>query len=176
MSIYQMALMGSTAAGAALWGQIATWTSVHESLAISAATSVVLMLLAQRLVVDRGIEEDLTPSRVFQVPEMQAPPRGGRVQVQIEYNIDPARADEFQALMQQSRRSRLRQGALDWQLLHDLYEPGRYVEQITDESWTEHLRRFDRVTAGDVALRDAKLAFHIGEEPPRVTRFVIERE
>ena len=26
MSIYQMALMGSTAAGAALWGQVATWT------------------------------------------------------------------------------------------------------------------------------------------------------
>ncbi|HYF18604.1 MAG TPA: MFS transporter, partial [Ramlibacter sp.] len=29
MSIYQMALMGSTAAGAALWGQVATWSSIR---------------------------------------------------------------------------------------------------------------------------------------------------
>ncbi len=93
----------------------------------------------------------------------------------IEYRIDPARSAEFMELMQESRRSRMRQGALDWQVLQDLYDPGRVIEQITDESWTEHLRRFDRVTAADVQLRDRKLAFHIGEEPPRVTRFLIER-
>ena len=176
MSIYQMALMGSTALGAALWGQVATWTSVPSALAISAVTSVLLMLIAQRTVVDRGTEEDLTPSRVLKVPQTQEPPSAGRVQVRVEYRIDPARAAEFQALMQESRRSRLRQGALDWQLLHDLYEPGRYVEQITDASWTEHLRRFDRISAADVALRDRRLAFHIGEEPPRVSRFLIEQE
>jgi MFS family permease len=175
MSIYQMALMGSTAAGAALWGQVATWTNIHDSLAIAAVSSVVLMALAQRLAVDHGIEEDLTPSRVFKVPAAHALPRSGRVQVQIEYLIDPARSGEFELLMQDSRRSRMRQGALDWQLLHDLYEPGRYVEQVVDESWTEHLRRFDRVTAADVQLRDRKFAFHVGDEPPRVTRFLIER-
>jgi hypothetical protein len=135
---------------------------------------VTLMALAQWLVVDRGTEEDLTPSRVLKVPEMQAPPRSGRIQVRVEYRIDPARAAEFLAVMQESRRSRLSQGALDWQLLHDLYEPARYVEQITDESWTEHLRRFDRITASDVRLRDRRLAFHLGEEAPMVTRYLIE--
>jgi len=70
----------------------------------------------------------------------------------------------------------LRQGALDWQLLHDLYEPAIYVEQITDASWTEHLRRFDRISADDVALRDRRLAFHVGEEPPRVSRYLVEQE
>jgi len=39
---------------------------------------------------------------------------------------------------------------------------------------TEHLRRFDRVTADDVALRDRKLAFHIADTPPVVMRSVIE--
>ena len=175
MSIYQMALMGSTAAGAALWGQVATWTNIHESLAIAAVSSVVTMVLAQRLVVDRGIEEDLTPSREFKVPVAHALAQSGRVQVNIEYRIDPARSAEFLEVMQESRRSRMRQGALDWQLLHDLYEPARFVEQITDESWTEHLRRFDRVTAADVQLRDRKLSFHVGDEPPLVTRFLIER-
>jgi predicted MFS family arabinose efflux permease len=175
MSIYQMALMGSTAAGAALWGQVATWTNIHDALAIASVSSVVLMALAQRFVVDRGMEEDLTPSRAFKIPHADAPPAAGRVQVHIEYRIDPARAAEFMQLMQESRRSRMSQGALDWQVLQDLYDPGRIVEQITDESWTEHLRRFDRVTAADVQLRDRRLAFHIGEAPPVVTRFHVER-
>jgi hypothetical protein len=107
---------------------------------------------------------------------MQQPPRDGRVQVRVEYQVDPARTEEFLALMQESRRSRLRQGALDWQLLHDLYEPGKYVEQITDASWTEHLRRFDRISAADVTLRDRRLSFHVGEDPPVVTRYLIEQE
>ena len=96
------------------------------------------------------------------------------MRITIEYRIDPARSVEFRVLMQESRRSRLRQGALAWELLRDITEPGRYIEQITDESWTEHLRRFDRVTTGDVALRDRKLAFHLGESPPVVTRLVLE--
>jgi MFS family permease len=176
MSIYQMALMGSTAAGAALWGQVANLTDIHEAVAIASVSSVVLMALAQRYITDRGIEEDLTPMPgVLRVPHTEAPPRTGRIMVSIEYRIDPARMDEFMAVMQDSRRSRLRQGALDWQVLRDLYEPGRVVEQIVDESWTEHLRRFDRVTAADVELRDRKLAFHIGESPPVVSRLLIDK-
>jgi len=176
MSIYQMALMGATASGAALWGQVATWTSIGVAIAISSVTSILTMLLAQRIKIDRGTEEELTPSRVVKVPEMEEPPRAGRILVRVEYLIDPKMAPDFLALMQESRRSRLRQGALDWQLLHDLYEPGRYVEQITDASWTEHLRRFDRISAADVQLRDRRLAFHVGEDPPRVTRYLIEQE
>lgn len=176
MSIYQMALMGSTALGAALWGYVATWTSIAQALAISSVSSVLLMALAQRRTLERGTEEDLTPSSVLKVPHMPEPPRAGRIVVRVEYHIDPARAEEFLALMQESRRSRLRQGALEWQLLHDLYEPGKYVEQIVDESWTEHLRRFDRISAADVLLRDKRLAFHQGEEPPRVTRYLVEQE
>jgi len=176
MSIYQMALMGSTAAGAALWGQVATWTNIHDAISIAAVSSIILMMLAQRVIPDRGTEEDLTPSRgVLKVPHTELPPRSGRILVTVEYRIDPLRADEFMTLMEDSRRSRMRQGALEWRVLRDVYEPGRVVEQIVDESWTEHLRRFDRVTAADIQLRDRRLAFHIGETPPVVSRFLIER-
>ena len=74
----------------------------------------------------------------------------------------------------ESRRSRLSHGALSWELLRDLGEPGRFVEQIVDPSWNDHLRRFERITAADAALRERKLAFHIGESPPVVTRSVME--
>lgn len=175
MSIFQMAIMGATALGAAVWGQVATVTSVHLSLALAALTGLIAMALVQRLVTDRHMEEDLSPSQAFKAPVAATPPQAGRVVVTIEYTIDPARAAEFRALMQESRRSRLRQGALSCDLLHDLTDPARYVEQIVDESWTEHLRRFDRVTASDVALRERKLAFHRGESPPEVLRYLMER-
>jgi len=175
MSIYQMAIMGATALGAAMWGQVATWSDVHLSLAIAAATGVLAMALVQRWVADRSMEEDLSPSRAFKAPVADVAPEAGRVVVTIEYFIQPARSAEFKALMQESRRSRLRQGALSWQLQSDIADPSRYVEQIEDLSWTEHLRRFDRVTAHDVALRERKLAFHIGDAPPVVARFLVDR-
>ena len=174
MSIYQIAIMGGSALGAALWGQVATVTSVPTALGVAAISGTVCMLLALRYVHDTSLEEDLTPSREFKVPIADAPPGEGQVLVTIEYLIDPLRAQDFRALMQESRRSRLRQGALSWDLLRDVNQPGRFIEQIIDESWTEHLRRFDRVTASDVSLRERKLAFHLPEEPPLVTRCVVE--
>lgn len=171
MSIYQMSIMGGTAAGAALWGQVASMASVRVSLMTAAVCGILGMALVQRLVRDRHIEEDLSPSKAFKRPVAQLPLEAGRVVVTIEYLIDPARDLEFRALMQESRRSRMRQGALSWTLLHSMSHPERYVEHIMDESWTEHLRRFDRVTAADVALRDRKLAYHQGKEPPRVSRY-----
>ena len=176
MSIFQMAIMGATAMGAAVWGQVATLTSVNTSLALAALTGVAAMALVQRLVSDRHLEEDLSPSSDFKAPVANIPPNAGKVVVTIEYLIHPERADDFRALMQESRRSRLRQGALAWQLQHDLTHPGRYLEHVTDESWTEHLRRFDRVTASDVALRERKLAFHIGDAPPLVSRYLVDQD
>jgi len=174
MSMYQMAIMGASALGAALWGQVATLSDVPTALLAAAASGTVTMLLAQHWVRDLSIEEDLSPSREFKMPVADAPPGAGRMVVTIEYLIDPARSDDFHKIMRMSRRSRLRQGALEWELLRDVNQPGRFLEQIVDESWTEHLRRFDRVTASDVALRERKLAFHIGDGPPVVTRCVVE--
>jgi len=174
MSMYQMAIMGASATGAAVWGQIAEALSVPASLALAAVSGALTMLVANRFVPHGGVEEDLTPQRTLAPPAVESPPGGTQVVITIEYEIDPARADEFRDLMRESRRSRLRQGALAVNLLHDITRPGRYIEQIIDESWTEHLRRFDRMTAADIALRERKRAFHIGKTPPEVRRYVID--
>jgi hypothetical protein len=175
MSIYQICIMGATASGAAFWGQIATSTSVRDSLAVAACTGVFLMVVVQRWWPTAAPRRTSRPRRSScrcrDIPRAAASRAASGCRV--EYLIDPAQAQDFLAVMQESRRSRLQQGALDWQLLHDMSEPGRYVEQITDESWTEHLRRFDRLTAADAQLRDRRLAFHVGDGPPRVTRYVV---
>ncbi len=38
------------------------------------------------------IEDDLTPSNVFRVPHAATPPHAGRIQINVEYRIDPARS------------------------------------------------------------------------------------
>jgi len=174
MSMYQMAIMGASASGAAIWGQVASHYTIRGSLVVAAITGVITMLLANRWLASSQTAEDLTPTQQFKVPQPTQAPGAGRVVLTIEYRIDPARADEFKELMRVSRRGRLRHGALSWDLLRDINDPGLFVEQIVDESWTEHLRRFDRVTTADATLRDRKQAFHIGQEPPVVRRRLVE--
>ena len=176
MSIYQMSLMGGGAIGAGIWGQLAALTSLRESLLVAAVGGAVLMTLIRRAhELDTAVEEDLTPSALLRPPALPAiDPGAGPVLTTIEYRIDPARAEEFRAVMQQSRRSRLRQGALSWELFRDAAEPGRYVEYIVDESWVEHLRRFDRISSDDLAWRERRLALHVGDAPPLVTRCIAE--
>ena len=170
MAAYQMSIMGGTAVGAALWGKVASLASVPSSLMAAAITGVLCMLLVQRVFIDRQVLEDLSPSKAWEPPR-HSQPEQGRVVVHIEFIINPAKAKRFRTLMQESRRSRMRQGALQWKLLHSMERPERYIEEIVDESWVEHLRRFDRVTASDVALRERKLSFHVLDAPPRVTRY-----
>jgi MFS family permease len=177
MSIYQMSLMGGGAIGAGIWGQLASQTSLRTSLLVAAVAGALMMTLIRRAhELDVTMEEDLTPSALLKPPVLPVPvdPKAGPVLTTIEYLIDPARADEVRAVMQQSRRSRLRQGALSWELFRDAAVPGRFVEYIVDESWVEHLRRFDRVTSDDLAWRERRLALHVGEAPPLVTRCIAE--
>ncbi len=177
MASYQMAIMGASALGAALWGQVATVGTVQTALVSAAVSGVLVMLLAVRFVTDSADEEaDMSPARAgWAARPTVAPQEDGRVVTTVEYLIDPLRTEAFVLVMQESRRARLSQGAIGWQLLNDIGEPARFVEEVVDESWTEHLRRFHRATAADLALRERRLGFHQGEEPPRIRRYVIRR-
>jgi MFS family permease len=176
MSIYQMVLMGSSAAGAALWGQVASWSSVRTSLLAAAGAAVASLAATARLKLEGGPVEDLTPAE-FPPPagtQVAVDPHDGPVLITIEYRIDPSREADFLGVMRDTRRNRLRHGVLSWSLFHDANEPGRYVEQFVDESWVEHLRHFERMTAYDIELRARRFGFHVGEGPPKVTRYIAQ--
>ena len=177
MASYQMAIMGASALGAALWGQVATLGSMQTALFSAAASGILVMLLAVRFVSDSNEEDgDMSPARSgWAVLPSEAPSESGQVVTTIEYVVDPERVEAFVDVMQLTRRVRLSEGAIGWELLRDIGAPARFVEEIVDPSWTEHLRRFHRATAADIALRERRLAFHLGEEPPVVTRYVARR-
>ena len=176
MSIYQMALMGGSAAGSLLWGWVADWTSVATSVACASVFGVVVLVALRRLTIEGGADPDFSPAPLANTiePPVGVEPEDGPVMVTVEYLIDPVRAAEFAAVMQRTRRARLRQGALSWGLFRDAAQPSRVIEYFVDENWVEHQRRLERFTAFDAGLREQRLAFHLGAEPPRVKRFVAQ--
>lgn len=173
MAVYQMALMGGTAFGAMLFGNVAASFGVQAAVVCAAAAGVLLLPVARRWSVG-GKDVDLEPAPTSEVPEPVPAihPTEGPVMVTVEYRINPARAEEFVEVMQLTRAARLRRGALSWGLFRDTASEGCYLEYFLHENWLEHQRRLERFTAADAELRDRRIAFHIGAEPPVRKRYV----
>ncbi len=179
MSIYLMCMMGGSAAGATIWGFVAHASSIPISIIGAALVGLVLLLATRNLSIgtDIGTQEDedfrtVQPRTPSPPPDIEIDPDEGPVMVTVEYMIHAARAEEFEAVMQETRRARLRQGALSWSLFRDTSVRGRYIEYFLDETWVEHQRRLERFTAADAGLRERRLAFHLGATPPIVKRYV----
>jgi MFS family permease len=174
MAIFLMAAMAGGVAGSALWGVVASHIGVRDSLLMSSALAVMALVALRRRRVGGQGTPDLTPQRFAAEPvtAQAMAPDAGPVVVTVEYLIDPQDSDAFELVMQESRRARLRGGAVSWCLLRDAADPRRHVEYFVDESWVEHLRRFERLTVDDAHLRDRRLALHRGPEAPKVRRYL----
>jgi MFS family permease len=174
LSIIQMAMMGATASGAAIWGFVASHGSVRIALLASAVAGPLGLLLTRRNELGKDAPEELVPAGVWTHPELVAPidPDEGPVLVVVEYQIDPARTDEFVALMRESRRVWLAHGLRQWNLFSDVSREGRHVEHMVDESWASYLRRNERIAASYIPLREKKRAMHIGPDAPVVNRYI----
>ena len=92
----------------------------------------------------------------------------------MEYKIDPKTAEEFVLAMKEIKEIRLRDGAIRWNLLRDSGDPQRFMEIWVTESWGEHLRQHERITAEDRKAEVRAQAFHVGPRPPEITHFIAE--
>ena len=174
MAIYQTALMGGSAASSLIYGQLAGWFGVPASVATAAVVGAVGLLTLRNLKLEGQPDPDFSPAAQMNLPEpaVDVEPDDGPVMVTVEYLIDPARAPAFVEVMQRTRRARLRQGALSWGLFRDAANPRRWIEYFVDENFIEHQRRLERFTAFDAVLRQERLAFHLGDSPPRARRYI----
>ena len=172
MSIYQMSLMGGSAAGAALWGYVASHSSVASAVIASAIVGPLLLLMTRRLVVgDDGRRRPDADQRQLDAPPPVIELQGdeGPVMVTVEYQIDPTTAAEFAA---GDARDAARPAAPGRAVMGTVprYRPARAAISniFVDENWVEHQRRLERFTAADVGLRARRLAFHRRRPmPPR---------
>jgi MFS family permease len=174
MAIYQMSIMGGAALGAFIWGRLAETTNVPTSLAVAAASLLFAIVATRGRVLEGAQEEDHTPTHPWEEPVPAHPLQldDGPVMVTLEYLIDPTRRSEFESIMGETRSARMREGAVLWGLFEDIEQPGRFVEYFACDTWADYLRRFQRFTAMDERLREMRLAFHMGDEPPRISRYV----
>jgi hypothetical protein len=69
-------------------------------------------------------------------------------------------------------RSRRRDGALYSALFADPLHPGQYLEEFLVESWLEHLRQHERVTADDWSLQETIRAMRTSPDLPRVAHYL----
>jgi quinol monooxygenase YgiN len=174
LSVYLVVFQAGIAGGSALWGAIATARDTTAAFCAAGAALLVgaLALARVRLAPDEG--QDLTPTHHWPEPRVVgAPdPESGPVLVEIEYRIDPARAAEFVRAARELESVRRRGGAIEWWLLRDAEDASRYVEVFATETWAEHLRQHERVSAADREVEQRVQACLVAP-PPLPTRHLI---
>ncbi len=177
LSVYMLGIFGGLSLGSALWGAVADRFGTAAALWAAAAGMILGLAATWRVHLPSGEGLNLAPSRQWPAPRVASDLEleSGPVLITVEYQIDPARAPEFMAAMQDLRRIRLRDGSLQWGLFNDADNPDRWTEVFLVESWVEHLRQHERVTVADEEVRQRVGSFHIGDRPPEVRHLVAER-
>jgi hypothetical protein len=112
-----------------------------------------------------------TPSRDPLV-QMALTGRSGPLVIEIEYRVRDVDARKFYQAMRFVRQSRERNGAYATTLMRDISNPEIWVEKFVYATWNDYLRSRDRPTAEDRLYRDSAVAFHAGDDPPRVRRYL----
>jgi MFS family permease len=177
VSVHQMVYWGGVALGSIVWGIVAEIWGIPTALLAAAIGLVVGLVTSTRYKLKPHTDVDLSPSMHWAMPRTMMnidDHEGGSVLVEMEFEIDPARSHEFESAMHRVRSIMLRDGAINWELFHDVENPSRYVMMFTSESWTEHLRQHERVTKADLAIEEHARSFHIGKDPPRVSHLISE--
>jgi len=176
LAVYLLVFTGGLAAGSALWGFVAGRFGISNALLISAVGLMLGPLLAwrYRLVARKNLS--LSPSLHYPEPVMriESGPGDGPAITSVEYRIDPNIEEKFLEALKDLRRIRLRDGAIRWNVLRDSADPERYLEVFVTESWGEHLRQHERITAEDKKVEQRVQAFHVGAQPLITTHFIAE--
>jgi MFS family permease len=168
LAAYQIVLFGCQAVAALAWGLVATWTSLVTAFLLAAAALIVATatMLLWPLYDIRGLNRDASVVWADPVLGMKPESDAGPVLVTNAYTVRPELQERFLAAMRDLRLSRLRTGAIRWELYRDGAAPERFVEEYTVPSWEEHLRQHHgRLTGADVEIE--RRVDQLSDPPPQ---------
>ena len=184
IALYFIVFQGGMAMGSLFWGLLAE--SVDTSVALIAGGAVLAggLITAWSFRLANLGTEKLEPARAWAMPQL-AGEFGSiledfegdrrRVLVTIEYKVAPEKAHEFRRAMKAVREERLRDGAAEWHLAAEAEGSNVWIEVFIVPSWTEHLRQHERATESDLDNQMQARKFHIGNEPPSVKHYIVDR-
>ncbi len=177
VSVFMLVFFGGMAGGSALWGAIAVWTGIPAALVIASGCLVIGGVVTWPLKLSEGEGLDLSPSggwnartTVAEGLELQEKP----ILIVVEYSVASDKAEGFLSAVAGLKTIRLRDGAIRWNLFHDVSHPDLYVESFIVESWVEHLRQHERLTVSDRQILDRVRTFVSGDEGVSARHFVLE--
>jgi MFS family permease len=155
LAAYQVVLFGSQAMAALAWGLIAEHSGLVAAFLLAAAALLAGAATIRRWPLHdvRGLNRD--PSFHWSEPILLIDPEPdtGPVLVTTTYTVAANLQERFLRSMRALRLSRLRTGAIRWELYRDGAAPNRFVEEYTVLSWDEHLRQHHgRLTGADAAI------------------------
>jgi len=173
LAYYTLVFMGGQALGAALWGSVASATSLEAAMTAVCVALVASTIVARRYPL-RPLDLDLRPAPHPEPHLVLDPgPDDGPVLVSVEYRVTPENAEAFRSAMGPVGRARRRTGAERWGLFQDGEDPSRFVEAFHVRTWQEYLRQTEeRFTVRDQEFVAAAGALLAEGSRPRVTHLL----
>jgi MFS family permease len=173
LSVYQMALFGSQAFAALLWGLLAAPLGLVPVFLLAAAMMAAGVATVRLLPLVDTSEMDRDTARYWPDPDLvlDVEPSAGPVVVITVYTVAPDLEERFLEAMAEVRLLRLRTGGTRWGLFRDGETPHEFVELFRITSWDEHLRQHgERLTGAghQIMERATKLS-----DPAPVTSHLI---
>lgn len=168
ISLFAISAYLSLAAGAALWGIVATQLGTGHALRAVAIVIIAGMLLVYRFPLRGHVESEVAPYQRALEPTVRFSPRpdDGPVLIQVRYVVRPEHREPFVRAMAQLGRARRRRGARFWRLYRDMETEDTFVERFTVDTWVDHLRQAERMTVADrMAEEHARQYLADGTEP-----------
>ncbi len=157
VAVYLLALQGSFAIGALLWGSLAEQTSLQTALITAGIAMAISSVLLTRLPLSRYM--DINTDMVQIMPDAPTVTSvhddDGPILLTAQWEIDIERRDEFVAAMAPVRRALKQKGALSWHLVENVEQPGRMLESFTMATWSEFKRLSERATMADKDVLEA---------------------
>ena len=172
-AINTLVLFGGQAAGAAIWGTLATHISLQQTYWLAAAIIAAGSTTAWIRPLGDVEGLDRSPANYWPTPEPAIDPHvaGESVRISIEYDIASEEVVAFLDAMSFVRIVRLRSGGRDWALHRDVEQPHRFIETYASASWEEHMRQHEvRLMESDRALEAQANAF--SRSPSIVQHFI----
>lgn len=173
LALYLTVFFGAMTLGSACWGQLASLHGIPVTLAVAAAATASIGLLAHRWQLPSG-DRDLTPSLHWPEPAIadDVDATGGPVMIRISYRVSAADQAAFLEAIRPLGRIRRRDGAYAWGVMFDMAHPEHVMEWFLLGSWEEHLRQHERVSQADREVQARVHALHHGHDKPVVEHWM----